>query len=130
VIVVGGGVIGLSTAIRLLETGLPARVVTRERTPHTTSDVAVAVFYPYRAEPRERMAGWGKLSYGRFLALARDAESGVVVSEMLEVLREPAPDPWWAEMVTEFRRADPASLPPSPVRTPRAKLTDRGVSAP
>jgi D-amino-acid oxidase len=112
VIVVGAGVIGLSTAIRLLEAGIPVRVRTRERTPHTTSDVAGAVFYPYRAEPRERMAGWGKVSYARFLDLARDAESGVVVSEMLEVLREPSPDPWWAEMVAEFRHADPASLPP------------------
>ena len=111
VIVVGGGVIGLSTAIRLLEAGIPARVRTRERTPHTTSDIAGAVFYPYRAEPRERMAGWGKRSYRRFLEIARDAESGVVASEMLEVLREPAADPWWAEMVAEFRHADPGSLP-------------------
>jgi len=111
VIVVGGGVIGLSTAIRLLEEGIPARVRTRERTPHTTSDVAGAVFYPYKAEPRERMAGWGKASYRRFLEISRDADSGVVWCEMLEVLREPAADPWWAEMVAQFRHADAAALP-------------------
>src|SRR5438034_417096 len=48
-VVVGAGVVGLSAAIRLLEDGADVRVVARERTPSTTSDVAAAVDFPYRA---------------------------------------------------------------------------------
>ena len=53
-IVVGCGVSGLTTAVRLLEAGFKVRMVTRERTPNTTSDIAAAVWYPFRCGPPDR----------------------------------------------------------------------------
>jgi D-amino-acid oxidase len=56
VLVVGAGAIGLTAAIRLREAGLDADVVAREPPAATTSAVAAALWYPYRAFPRERVA--------------------------------------------------------------------------
>ena len=58
VVVVGAGVVGLSCAVRLLEAGHRVDVVARDLPLETTSAVAAALWYPYRAFPHERVAGW------------------------------------------------------------------------
>ncbi|RDB45600.1 FAD-dependent oxidoreductase, partial [Tsukamurella tyrosinosolvens] len=58
VTIVGAGVIGLSCAVRLLEAGHGVRVYGRSLSPDITSAVAAAVWYPYLAEPRDRVTGW------------------------------------------------------------------------
>lgn len=45
--VVGGGVIGLSTAVRLAEAGLPVTLLTGQPAERTTSNVAAAYWAPY-----------------------------------------------------------------------------------
>ena len=62
-IVVGCGVSGLTSAVRLLESGFKVRIVTRERTPHTTSDVAAAVWYPFRCGPFDRALLWSRSTF-------------------------------------------------------------------
>ena len=57
VIVAGAGVVGLTAAIRLREAGIAADVVARDPPAATTSAVAAALWYPYRAFPRERVGG-------------------------------------------------------------------------
>jgi D-amino-acid oxidase len=56
VLVAGAGVVGLTAAIRLREAGVDADVVARDPPLATTSAVAAALWYPYRAFPRERVA--------------------------------------------------------------------------
>ena len=51
VVVVGAGVVGLTTAVCLREGGVAADVVTRDAPQDTTSAVAAALWYPYRALP-------------------------------------------------------------------------------
>ncbi|MFD0041905.1 FAD-dependent oxidoreductase [Streptomyces anulatus] len=58
VIVVGGGVIGLTTAVTLAERGLRVRVWSRDPAGVTTSAVAGALWWPYRIEPAERVGDW------------------------------------------------------------------------
>ena len=58
--VLGCGVSGLSSGIRLLEAGHSVELWARELPPHTTSDVAAAVWYPYRAFPQDRVNVWAK----------------------------------------------------------------------
>ncbi|WP_419723936.1 FAD-dependent oxidoreductase [Streptomyces pratensis] len=58
VIVVGGGVAGLTTAVTLAERGLRVRVWSRDPAGATTSAVAGALWWPYRIEPAERVGGW------------------------------------------------------------------------
>ncbi|MFE1363465.1 FAD-dependent oxidoreductase [Streptomyces anulatus] len=58
VIVVGGGVIGLTTAVTLAERGMRVRVWSRDPVGATTSAVAGALWWPYRIEPAERVGDW------------------------------------------------------------------------
>ena len=57
--VVGGGVIGLSVAIRLLERGHRVRVRSMSFGESTTSAVAAALWYPYLAAPEAATRRWG-----------------------------------------------------------------------
>ncbi|MFF2774506.1 NAD(P)/FAD-dependent oxidoreductase [Streptomyces sp. NPDC058052] len=58
VIVVGGGVVGLTTAVTLAERGLRVRVWSRDAAEETTSAVAGALWWPYRIEPAEEAGAW------------------------------------------------------------------------
>jgi len=103
VIVVGAGVIGLTCAVRLLEAGHRVDVVARDLPLETTSSVAAALWYPYRALPKDRVLAWSRTSYAVFDALAdTDPESGVRMLPGTEVIRDSQPDPWWHAAVPEL----------------------------
>ncbi len=112
VLVVGCGVNGLSCGVRLIEAGFTVSILTRDRTPNTTSDIAAAVYFPYRAYPLERVIGWGKVALEVFRALAADPASGVAMVENAELFDHEAGEPWWREMIPDYRRATAADLPP------------------
>ncbi len=106
VTVVGAGVVGLTCALRLAEAGAPVRVVARERLADTTSGVAAAVWYPYRAFPFDRVLGWSRAGYEVFAGLAAtDPAAGVRMRLGTELLRDDAPDPWWADAVPDLVKA-------------------------
>ncbi|MDJ0465651.1 FAD-dependent oxidoreductase [Streptomyces sp. H27-C3] len=82
VIVVGGGAIGLTTAVTLAESGTPVRVWSREQVDATTSAVAGALWWPYRIEPAERVGAWSLASLRVYEHLARSPdETGVRLVE-------------------------------------------------
>jgi D-amino-acid oxidase len=110
VIVVGAGVIGLTSAVRLAEAGHRVDVVARDRPRETTSAVAAALWYPYLALPRERVTAWAARSFEVFAELADDEASGVVMRLGTEVHTERAPDPWWRDAVPSLDRE--TALPP------------------
>ena len=112
-IVVGCGVSGLTSALRLLEAGFKVRIVTRERTPHTTSDVAAAVWYPFRCGPLDRVLLWSRRSYRAFRELARDATTGVTMVSGIDLRQaDDGGEPWWKEAVDGIRRAEADELAP------------------
>jgi D-amino-acid oxidase len=77
-IVVGGGVIGLSTAVVLAERGLRVRVWTRDPVERTTSAVAGALWWPYHIEPKVSARAWALRSLEVYERLAeRPGETGV-----------------------------------------------------
>lgn len=110
VIVVGAGVVGLTCAVRLLEAGHRVDVVARDLPLETTSAVAAALWYPYRAFPQDRVTAWGKVSYDVFASLADDERTGVRMLTGTEVLRAHQPDPWWRGAVPSLDRE--TALPP------------------
>ena len=95
VLVVGAGVIGLTCAVRLREAGYDAHVLARDLPLETTSAVAAALWYPYRAYPAERVLRWSELAYTEFERLAwTDDSAGIRMRWGTEVL--PASrEPWW-----------------------------------
>jgi D-amino-acid oxidase len=103
-IVVGAGVVGLTTAVRLREAGVAADVVAREEPQHTTSAVAAALWYPYRALPVERVTAWSAVTYSALAGLADVAGSGVRMLAGTELLAPDAPDPWWRDAVPGLSR--------------------------
>ncbi|MDZ5662510.1 FAD-binding oxidoreductase [Nocardioides sp. zg-1308] len=110
VIVVGAGVVGLSCAVRLLEAGHRVDVVARDLPLETTSAVAAALWYPYRALPQDRVTAWSATTYDVFATLAADEATGVRMLTGTEVLKTPQPDPWWRAAVPSLDRE--TSLPP------------------
>ena len=104
VVVVGAGVVGLSCAVRLSEAGYDTHVLARDLPPETTSAVAAALWYPYRAGPREAVARWSAATYAELVRLATGhPAAGVRLVPGTEVHSRPpgpAPDPpWWATAV-------------------------------
>ena len=78
VAVIGGGVIGLTTAVVLLERGYDVTVYAKQYSPDTTSDLAGAQFAPslVACDDADRLGRWVRTSAERFLALRGD-EYGV-----------------------------------------------------
>ncbi|MFJ8698127.1 FAD-dependent oxidoreductase [Streptomyces ardesiacus] len=91
VVVVGGGVIGLTTAVVLAERGRRVRLWTREPVERTTSVVAGGLWWPYRIEPVALAQAWALRSLDVYEELAaRPEETGVRMCE--GVLGETTPD--------------------------------------
>lgn len=110
VIVVGAGVVGLSCAVRLLEAGHRVDVLARDLPQETTSAVAAALWYPYRALPQDRVTVWAGASYAEFVGLAGEPGTGVSMVTGTEVFGSRQPDPWWRGAVPSLDRE--TALPP------------------
>lgn len=109
---IGCGVTGLSTAIRLQEAGLGVQIWTATLPQDSTSSVAAATWYPYKAYPEDKVLDWGSRTYEVFEELAQNPESGVYMREGVELWREPAQEPWWGSAVPSLRRCTSDELPP------------------
>jgi D-amino-acid oxidase len=104
VIVVGAGVVGLTCAVRLLENGHRVDVLARDLPLETTSAVAAAIWYPYRALPQDRVTAWSAASYAEFVGLAGEPDTGVRMVTGTEVFTERQADPWWRAAVPSLDR--------------------------
>lgn len=112
VIVVGAGVIGLSCAVRLAEQGHDVHVLARDLPLETTSSVAAALWYPYRAHPPDRVTAWARTTYDELLRLSEaTTEAGVAMRWGTELLRAPTGDPWWRDAVPTLERLGPGARP-------------------
>jgi D-amino-acid oxidase len=119
VLVVGAGVIGLTTAICLAEAG--TRTVIRAAAPpaDTTSSVAGAIWGPHLVEESARTARWGRETLAVLRELATDPATGVRAVTGVEGTRgvppavppagpPAAPPDWLADLggAVECRAAD------------------------
>ncbi|MFF1482458.1 FAD-dependent oxidoreductase [Streptomyces sp. NPDC058301] len=99
-IVLGGGVIGLTTAVALAESGQRVRVWSRDPAGETTSAVAGALWWPYRIEPAGRVGDWALSSLRVYEELAAEPHTtGVrLVEGLQEGVRLAELGPWAAEV--------------------------------
>lgn len=105
VIVVGAGVVGLSCAVRLLQDGHHVDVLARDLPLETTSSVAAAIWFPYRAFPFERVTAWSAKAYEVFDRLATaEPDAGVRMVEGTQLHRVRTADPWWLSAVPALTR--------------------------
>ena len=114
-VVIGAGVAGLTSALRLMEGGWRVRVWAAAPPERTTSAVAAAIWYPYRVGPVDLVRAWGERSFAVFEALAADPETGVRMAlgtELLALGGDPAAVPGWAAHIADFRAAGELEMPP------------------
>ena len=108
-LVIGSGVIGLSTAIELAESGLEVTIRTAGTGDETTSFAAGAVWGPVRCGPRERTLEWARTGLEVLTALAKDPATGIRLVSGREVSRTPAEPPGWTSLLPGGTA--PAELP-------------------
>ena len=79
-VVIGAGVSGLSSAIRLLEAGHYVRVMARKFSPELVSDTAAALWYPFLAHPVEKTDRWAAETYTELMRLGEaEPSSGITM---------------------------------------------------
>ncbi len=108
--IVGSGVSGLTSGIRLREAGWDAHIVAREPPLDTVSVVAAAVWTTTESEPVARTRPWALRSREVFAELAGDPATGVVPLRQLELERVDPGRSWW-EDTPWATRVPPADLP-------------------
>jgi D-amino-acid oxidase len=108
--VVGAGVIGLTTALTLEERGHEVRVVATGTDEATTSAVAGACWFPYKAGPPERVVAWAGDTLTWLETFTKDRAAGIDAIIGYEITDEPGADPprpWWAANIDVSREAAP-----------------------
>ena len=114
VLVIGAGVIGLTTGICLAEAGLRVVIRASHRPADTTSAVAGAVWGPHLVEASERAARWGEVTLAVLREQAGDPASGVRIGSGVQAARGPQPPDGpaeWAAVLGGVLPAGPGDLP-------------------
>jgi D-amino-acid oxidase len=116
--VVGAGVTGLSSALALEERGHVVTIVAAATGDATTSAVAGAIWFPYKAGPPDKVAAWAARTHAWLDELAdKDRDAGVDRVTCYEITSPSEPDdvvPWWALGIAVTREPAPvAGAPPA-----------------
>ncbi|WP_329409681.1 FAD-binding oxidoreductase [Streptomyces sp. NBC_00704] len=111
VVVIGAGVIGLTTAVLLAEAGHAVRVDAELLPADTTSAAAGASWDPFLAEPADLVERWSRETLRVLVGLGADARTGVRLVEGTHESRVPRDVPAWAPWVDAVP-CDPGELRP------------------
>jgi D-amino-acid oxidase len=110
-VVVGAGVVGLTTAISLAEAGLSTQVVAADPPLATTSAAAGAIWGPVRCGPADRCLDWARTGLEVLSGLVGEPAAGVHPLSGREVSRPPASPPEWTALLGNLRLLPPDELP-------------------
>ncbi len=104
ILILGAGVSGLTTASVLQDQGYQVKIWAKDLPPHTTSNIAPAIWYPEKIEPVEKTKEWAVLTYKKFWELSERAGSGVLKRQGRKLFHRPMGNPWWKDDVVGYRR--------------------------
>ena len=110
-VVIGAGVIGLSSAVRLLEQGYEVEVWAAGFPPETTSNIAAAFWMPYAAAPVDEVKMWAQASYQAYRELSSLPGAGITPMPALEILRGDQQIPEYNRALPGLRTLDKSELP-------------------
>ncbi len=85
--IIGAGVSGLTCGVVFAEREWDVTIFADETGQKTTSGAAAAVWFPYDAEPADRVIPWSLITYERLRGLVRDSRSGVSMLEIWQFTR-------------------------------------------
>lgn len=107
VVVVGGGIVGMTCAVELRRRGARVCVVTADEPARTTSWLAAAVWYPVGIGGSERALTFAQESFDVFADQAERGVPGVRMIGTRMLHRRPLPaHPWWSTAVPGFATED------------------------
>jgi D-amino-acid oxidase len=115
VTVVGAGIVGLTTALVLEEHGHQVRIVATDHGAPTTSAIAGAVWFPYRAGPPAKVAAWAANTRAWLERLVPERDAGVDLLTGYEITPDAGaapPTPWWAANIEVSRAPAPVTNGP------------------
>jgi D-amino-acid oxidase len=87
VAVIGAGVSGLTCGVVLAERGQRTAIFTKQTGEQTTSGAAAALWFPYDAEPPDKVIPWALRTFDVLSDLARVSGSGVSMIELHQLSR-------------------------------------------
>jgi D-amino-acid oxidase len=87
VAIVGAGVSGLTCAVVFAERRYRTAIFAKETGQQTTSGAAAALWFPYDAEPANKVIAWALETYNVLVDLSRDSGAGVSVIELRQFSR-------------------------------------------
>jgi D-amino-acid oxidase len=87
VAIVGAGVSGLTCGVVFAERGFPVEIFAEQIGTQTTSGAAGALWFPYDAEPADKVIPWALATYKVLVDLAKDPSSGVSMIELRQYSR-------------------------------------------
>ena len=111
VLVIGAGVVGLTTAISLAEAGLSVTIRTAALPGHSTSVAAGAVWGAVKAGPPDRVLEWARIGLEVLSKHAAEPGTGVRMAAGREVSRAPLEPYYWTNLLTDLRICDASDLP-------------------
>jgi D-amino-acid oxidase len=110
--IIGAGVSGLSTGIRLLEQGYTVRIIAKEFSPNTVSDVAAAWWYPFLVEPVNKTNKWSTETFYELLRLKKKENVDFITLRLgKEYLKEECDVPRWSSEIPHFRILNQNEVP-------------------
>lgn len=111
VAVLGGGVVGLTSALRLVKSdlNLNVSVIAEHIGSGTTSEGAGGLWKPYSLMNTDPylVNSWGTDTFNHYMDLYNSPQApkaGVMLTSAYQLWREEHPDPEWASVVPHFRR--------------------------
>ncbi|GAA1388353.1 FAD-dependent oxidoreductase [Catellatospora chokoriensis] len=110
VVVIGAGVSGLTTAVRLAEAEVRVRVVAARRPSQTTSALAGASWGPYMVDDA-RVVGWSSATLREFERITAEGECGVRFVRGMEASVDDVDPPDWATALSDYQLCDSSELP-------------------
>jgi D-amino-acid oxidase len=104
--ILGSGISGLSCGIQLLKAGFAnVRILAKAFPPHTTSDVAGGLWFPYKAEPKELITAWSRTTFQEMLRLRTTPEAGIMMTRFFQLCDyAPEGEAWWSPSVDVYRK--------------------------
>jgi D-amino-acid oxidase len=105
--VIGAGISGMSSALKLIEAGHTVSVFAKAFSPNITSNRAAAFWLPYHIRNDRRGINWCRKSYDAYKTFSDDPTTGISMKTLIKVV---------AEDVTEVDRTWKDFMPPGSYR--------------
>ncbi len=109
--ILGAGIIGLAAGLRLLAEGWRVVIHARECTPHTTSDIAAALWFPYKVAPKARVQKWATETRKAYVEMQKRGVPGISTAPLILLQRERTRELDAREWVEDAAPARKSELP-------------------